>query len=326
VLLREGFSRAIEVRVGPPAEDALLLVVAAPWLRSEDVPAVRLFGAQVAAALDAASTAADLSRQNANLALIHALAVRVHSSAPGDVDTLLQDGCRDIARALTARMAVIYLASADRTLLRAAASVGIPRVALHSVIHLDRDPLSAEVMRVRAARVSEDITRDPRSAFHGRTDVPPLTVLAVPLTSRAEVRGVVYVGDRPGRRFGAGDVALANALAGALGVGVENAQLYADARRQVEELFLLNEVGRAVAGSLDLEEVLREAAEGARRLARTTRGYVILYDAARGEIRFGAGAGTDETAAELQGPVPPGSVIERVLRERPPETVEDLER
>ena len=63
---------------------------------------------------------------------------------------------------------------------------------------------------------------------------------------------MVYVADPPGRRFTPGDVALANALAGALGVGMENAELYGDARRRVEELFILNEVGRAVAGSLDV--------------------------------------------------------------------------
>ena len=70
------------------------------------------------------------------------------------------------------------------------------------------------------------------------------------------------------------------------------AELYGEARRRVEELSLLNEVGRAVAGSLDLREVLREAAEGARRLAARAAAYVILHDAARGELRFGAGAGT----------------------------------
>jgi signal transduction histidine kinase len=80
-----------------------------------------------------------------------------------------------------------------------------------------------------------------------------------------------------------------------------------------------------VAGSLDLGEVMREGAEGARRLVRTSRAYVILHDPARGWIRFGAGAGTDDAALrDLAGPVPAGTVIERVLRERRAEIVEDV--
>jgi signal transduction histidine kinase len=104
------------------------------------------------------------------------------------------------------------------------------------------------------------------------------------------------------------------------------AELYAEARRRVEELSLLNEVGRAVAGSLDLREVLREAAEGARRLAGTSRGYVILYDAARGQLRFGAGAGVDARLRDLRGPVPPGTLLDRILREGGAQAVEDVER
>jgi PAS domain S-box-containing protein len=292
-----------------------------------DAALLSSIGVQLGVAVDAARLFSDVRRRLADLEAVHALAVRVHANAPGDLGALLEDGCRELARALSARAAAIYLASSDRTRLHAAASVGIPRVALDAAIDLSRDALSADVLRDRVPRVSDDITRDPRSAFHGRTDVPPLAILAVPLASRADVRGVVYVGDLAGRRFTAGDVALANALAGTLGVGVENAELYADARRRVEELFLLNEVGRAVAGSLDVGEVLREAAEGARRLVRTSRAYVLLYDSVRGELRYGAGAGTDDTAlAGLRGPVPPGTVMDRVLRERRPEIVEDVER
>jgi PAS domain S-box-containing protein len=307
---------------------AILLARAAPPAFGEaDAALLSSVGVQLGVAVDAARLFVDVRQRLADLEAVHALAVRVHANAPGDVGTLLQDGCRDIARALAARAAAIHLVSDDRTALRAVASSGLPRVALETPIDLARDAFSAEVVRAGVPGVSDDVTRDPRTGFHGRTDVPPLAMLAVPLVSRAEVRGVVYVADAPGRRFSAGDVALANALAGTLGVGVENAELYADARRRVEELFVLNEVGRAVAGSLDLAEVLREAAEGARRIARTTRGFVILYDARAGEMTFGAGAGLDEDALrDFGGPLPPGSVIERVLRELRPEAVEDVER
>jgi len=282
-------------------------------------------GAHFASAIESQRLLSDLRRRLAELEAVHALALRVQANAPGDLDTLLRDGCRDIAAALSASAAAIFVASDDRTLLRAAASVGVPRIGREAVIELARDPFSAEVVRARVPLVSDDITRDPRSIFHGNDEIPPLAMLAVPLASRDEVRGVVYVGDRSRRRFTAADVALANALAGALGVGVENAELYAEAHRRVEELSLLNEVGRAVAGSLDLGAVLREAAAGARRLVGTSRGYVILYDAARGELRFGAGVGTDPALDDLRWPLPSGTVLDGILRDRRAATVEDVE-
>jgi PAS domain S-box-containing protein len=283
-------------------------------------------GAHYASAIESHDLVSDLRRRLADLEAVHALAVRVHANAPGDLGTLLQDGCRDMARALSTPAAAIYVTCEDPTSLRPAASVGLPHVAERASIDLTRDALSAEVMRSRHPVVSDDVTKDPRSAFHGSTAVPPLTMLVAPLVTRSEVRGVVYLGAPAGRRFTPGDVALANALAGALGVGMENAELYGDARRRVEELFILNEVGRSVAGSLDVDAVLREAAEGARRIVRTSRAYVVLHDPGQGELRFGAGAGTPAGMRAFRAAVPPGSLIERVLRDRHPLAIEDVER
>jgi len=283
-------------------------------------------GGHFASVIESQRLLPDLRRRLVELEAVHALALSVQANAPGDLATLLQDGCRDIAAALSATAAAVFVASEDRTLLRAAASVGLPRIAREAAIELARDPLSAEVMRTSVALVSDDVTRDPRSMFHGNEEIPPLAMLAVPLASRDEVRGVVFVGDRSGRRFTAADVALANALAGALGVGMENAGLYAEAHRRVEELSLLNEVGRAVAGSLDLGEVLHAAAAGARRLVESSRAYVILYDVLRNELRFGAGAGTDPALEGLRWPPLSGTFLHGVLQSRRPAAIEDVER
>jgi signal transduction histidine kinase len=321
---------AVAVPLLAKAEPLGVLVVArargAPFSEG-DAALLASIGMQLGLSVDAARLFADVRRRLADLEAVHAFALRVHANTAIDVPSLLGEGCRDVTRALTARAAAVLLASPDRRTLRVAGAAGLPRVAAEGAIDVSLDTLSAEVMRERAPRVSEDVTRDPRSTFHGRTDVPPLAMLAVPLASRADVRGVLCVADLAGRRFGAGDVALANALAGALGIGLENAELYADARRRVEELFLLNEVGRAVGASLELGDVLREAAAGARRLVRTSRAYVILHDPARGELSFGGGAGVDDPALrELRGPLSPGSVIAEVIREQRPATVEDAER
>jgi GAF domain-containing protein len=326
----------------PAACSALRTVIAVPLLAKSDAVGALLFarregtpfgdgdaallysiGAQLGVAVAAARLFADVRRRLSDLEAVHALTLRVFANAPGDVAALLQDACRELVGALSAPTAAVFLTAPDGATLRQAASVGLP-ASLRDLV-LDRDlGFSAEVMRSRAALQSEDVTRDPRSRLAGRADVEPLAVLAVPLVSRRGVRGLIYVGDRAGRRFGPGEVAVANALAAALGVGLENADLYSEARRRVEELSALNEVSRGIGASLELHEVLRDAAEAARRLVGSARAFVLVHDLARGEVAFGAGAGFVEAAPE-ESPVevPQGTVLERVLRERRAEVVPD---
>ncbi len=340
--VRASAAEAFGARTPPGRCGAVRSALAVPLLAKSDAVGALLFariegppfgegeaavlsslGAQLGVAVAAARLFADVRQRLSDLEAVHALTLRVFANAPGDVAALLQDGCRELVRALSARAAAIFLTASDGTTLELAAAEGLP-TPLRDLV-LDRDlGFSAEVMRGRAPLQSEDVTRDPRSRLAGRLDLEPLAVLAVPLVSRRDVRGIVYVGDRAGRRFGPGEVAVANALAGALGVGLENAELYADARRRVEELSALNELGRAIGASLDLEEVLREAAQAARQLLGSARAYVILHESMTGELSFGAGAGLDDSALRgMRGPVPPGTVLERVLRDRRPAVVAD---
>jgi signal transduction histidine kinase len=265
---------------------------------------------------------AELSR--ADLEAVHALTLRVFANAPGDVGALLKDGCRELVRVLSARAAAIFLTAPGGSTLRMAETEGVPWTLEHLTIDLRVDSLSAEAVRTRLPVQSPDMTRDPRSQLVGRTDVPPLAVLGVPLAARAEIRGLVYVADRAGRRFEPGEIAVASALAAAVGVGVENAELWADTRRRVDELSLLEEAGRAIASSLDLDDVLREAAEAARRLVGTSRAFVLLHDASSGALRSAGGAGIDPGVLGVAVKVEPGSVLETVLRTRRRAVAEDV--
>jgi PAS domain S-box-containing protein len=283
-------------------------------------------GAQLGVAVENARLFADVRRRLTDLEAVHALALRIFGNAAGDVQAILDDGCREAARALGCRAAMVLLVDAPRQVLRGAAAFGAPFEPGRIEIPVDRDELSADAIRRRAPAWSEDVTRDPRSVMFGKKGVPPQAMLVVPLTSRAATRGVLFLADDAGRAFSDAELALAQALAGELAVGLENAELYAEARRRVEELSLLNEMGATVAGSLDLERVLTAGAEAARRLLDGSRGFVVLYDPVRSELRVEAGAGLDHAA--LVGSrrlVEPGGVSMRVIRERRPVVVEDVQ-
>jgi PAS domain S-box-containing protein len=289
-----------------------------------EVRLLSAIGVQLGVALDAARLFADVTRRASDLEAVNALALRMFEVAPGDLGALLEAGCREIATALSCRAAAVFLAEGSGVSLRGAAAWGEPLDVSGLVIDLDADWLARQAMHRKVPASSEDVTHDPRSAFCERPGMPPLAMLAVPLGSRGETPGVVFLADPAGRTFKDAEVALATALAGGLGMGLENARLYADARRRVEELSLLNEMGRTIAASLDLDHVLREGADAARRLVDASRAVVLLYDPLRSELRFSGGVGFSGNELErIVIPVTGGTIAPQVVRERRPIVVDD---
>jgi signal transduction histidine kinase len=207
----------------------------APFGEEERV-LLRTLGSQLGIAVENSRLYAAARREIDHLESVHALAVRVFVHPPGDVDALLRDGCREIARALGAASAIAFVVSEDGQTLQGRAIHGMAFDATRVAFPIDVDRLAAAAVRDGAAGQTADSSKDDRSAMHGSPRAPPMSLLAVPLSSRAKARGAIFVGDRPGRVFSESEVALARAMAAALAVGVENADLRVDLGRSNAEL------------------------------------------------------------------------------------------
>ena len=81
------------------------------------------------------------------------------------------------------------------------------------------------------------------------------SIVAVPLRSRSSVVGVIVVSKLGLDQFDGDDVRLLEVLAGHAAVAVENARLYAAARREAETATTLLEFGRALATASGLDEI-----------------------------------------------------------------------
>src|SRR5215467_6197249 len=110
-----------------------------------------------------------------------------------------------------------------------------------------------------------DISADPDSSGFPEGHPPMRSFLGVPVRIRDEVYGNLYLTDKQGGDFDEEDEALVQALAAAAGVAIENARLYAEARRQQQWLRTSAEVtGRLLSGdqpSEVLELVAQQALE-----------------------------------------------------------------
>ncbi len=305
-------SKAAAVRLGERADTDLYVVVAGDWLRGEDVPAVRLFAAQLAAALAAARTIADLSRRNADLAALNRVSELAGEAT--DLPAFLALASQVLAGAAGCAGTAVYVLDEAAAELALAHVDGTPPDAGARYQRLPLRGPAGDAVRERTPVVAD--LADGRLA--ALESLGFRSVVWIPLLVRSRPVGVLAAGFHARPDEVRARIDLLAAVGAHLASAIESHRLLADLRGRVEELSLLNEMGRTVAGSLDLDRVLQEGAEAARRLVGASRGFVVLYDAARAELRLGGGAGTPAEAAGLVAPLDTAPFIATAIRERRP--------
>jgi phosphoserine phosphatase RsbU/P len=123
-------------------------------------------------------------------------------------------------------------------------------------------------------RVS-DVSQDPRYINAIET---VRSELAVPLMLRGKCVGVLDIQSRHLEYFTKDQQNILTMLASRLAVAIENARLFQQVRTQAETLLVLNEVSREMSSILDVEELLRRAAELVKRVIDYQILSLMLYD------------------------------------------------
>jgi phosphoserine phosphatase RsbU/P len=143
--------------------------------------------------------------------------------------------------------------------------------------------------------------------------------LAVPLLLQGKCIGVLDIQSRHQDYFTLDQQNVMTLLAGRLAVAIENARLFEKVRAQADTLLLLNEVGRETSSILDVEALLRRAAEQTKRVIDYQILSILLYDEeqkvfrhrvdvkhghhVQGKLRATASEGIVGAAATLKEPV-----------------------
>jgi signal transduction histidine kinase/putative methionine-R-sulfoxide reductase with GAF domain len=103
--------------------------------------------------------------------------------------------------------------------------------------------------------------------------------LAVPLRHGGEVMGVLAIDSDQMAAFNADDIVLAESLAEAIALGLENAGLYTQVQRHVTDMSALYAITRTTSRSLAMEEVLEQALSSAIALLGFNAGLIALAEA-----------------------------------------------
>ncbi|MCL4523966.1 MAG: GAF domain-containing protein, partial [Acidobacteria bacterium] len=112
------------------------------------------------------------------------------------------------------------------------------------------------------------------------------TVVGISLQAKERVFGLILLGTPDNRRFTPAELRLLLALGPQIGMAVENSYLIQQTARRTEELHILNEIGRALSSTLDLDKLFEMILQEMQRLFDVSNFYIAFYDPRRDEIQF----------------------------------------
>jgi PAS domain S-box-containing protein len=230
--------RTICVRIDLAGAPRALLVVAADWLREEEQPSLRLFAAQVSAALEAAGTISRLSTRNTALAALNRLA-EVAATAP-EPRAFFEPGTQEIFGLLRCAAVLILLRTEDPDELEMVWSSGATEEAVRPYRRrtlfgsMTREVMEGVVPRMLHAEDFPDPAReDMRRAGRASAAIVPLQV-------RSRMVGALVITFRQHRILSDLELETLQAMGSHFAAAIESHRLLQEVRGRAEELARLH--------------------------------------------------------------------------------------
>lgn len=221
---------------------------------------------------------AQVARHYRETAAVGVVAKSVSQSL--DLHDILQGSLAAIADVITMDAGLIYLVEGNE--LRAAAHLGLSDEFVRGT---DRMPLgeglSGRVAESGTPLLVEDVIADPRLTRDVVKAEGLHSLASVPLSAKGRVLGVLNVARRGIRQFNEDELTLLTTIGAQIGVAVENASLYAQAKARLKEAEALAEISRQLSSSLDPQMVFLTIAQWAKELCSSDLAAFAPYDPVR---------------------------------------------
>lgn len=230
-----GVMRGALLRIDRGTERLRVLVVAGTWIHEEDLPALRLFAAQISSALDAARVIGNLSARNEALAALN----RVAAAAGGEdeIGQLFRVGAEELLHAMRGQAFTVHLIDESGRKAKLAYEVGLPpsAVPLLTDVVLDKQSNLGHVVRTGTPQVFrlDEFSEDYQQIFRA---IPLHTTATIPLASRGKVVGVMNMAFADAREVSQADLELLQAAATHFGAAVQTKRLLDDLRESYASL------------------------------------------------------------------------------------------
>jgi len=207
------------------------------------------------------------------LAVLAEISQEINASL--NLDEVLAHAAAQIKKLIDYEVFAVLLPEANTNQLYFRFAIGHrPEMVQHWRIPIGEGIIGAAATTGRPVRVG-DVRKDTR--YLNALD-SVRSELAVPLIVRGRVIGVLDIESSQLDYFTPDQQNILTLVASRIGTAIENARLFEHVRSQADTLLLLNEVSRETNSTLQVEEVLRRAAELTKRLIDYQIFGILLYD------------------------------------------------
>jgi sigma-B regulation protein RsbU (phosphoserine phosphatase) len=192
-----------------------------------------------------------------------------------DLDTTLRRVAEVVRKVIDYEIFAILLLNEKTQELRIRFQVGYPPEFAERARVKVGTGVTGQAAQLRQTILVDDVTKDPRYI----AAIPNVrSELAVPLTTKNRVIGVIDLEARDPGYFNEEHSRLLSLIASRMAAGIENAQLYTRTTKQARILLLLNEIARELTSILNLDELLGRIADLLRRLIDFQMFSILLLD------------------------------------------------
>ena len=142
------------------------------------------------------------------------------------------------------------------------------------------------VARHREPVIVNDPANDPRidTELGSAGGLEVRSLVSVPLIGKGQMIGVIEAINKENGEFSEADLDILSGLSNQMAVGIDNANLYRQLRRQVHQMDTLLEVGKKLSGTLRLDEMLPLILESVLQVVQFDAGGVFITDSSIGEV------------------------------------------
>lgn len=230
-----------------------------------------------------------VARRNKGLELVNELALAVNSSL--NFQEIFASAMQKLGQLLDAEAVSLLLLNEDNRGM-------VARISTHSGKHVSLPiemPTTREqpeqVTLAQIPRLVLGILEDHYQELELAGDPGETTIQSILMQSKEQTLGAIAIINKRGSAFEEADWALLNSAAGIIAVAMENARLLEGAQQQVDDLIALNEIGRALTSTLDLNRILKQTTLLVQRALQSDAASLWLLDNAGRELTLIASSG-----------------------------------
>jgi GAF domain-containing protein len=269
------------------------------------IEALEIFAAQAALAIENTHLVDDLTRRVDELTLFNEVAHSISTRL--DLQGLFDTVVEAAAELLNAPRSFLFLQDPNDE-----QPVFVPRCVrgyehISALRYRSGEGLVGRVVETATAIVITDAQQDERYSpvLPDAAGTPSLdaehtlvsSVILVPLIYGGRIVGVLGADHWQPFAFSNADITSLAALADQAAIAAENASLFEQTQRQLQEMSALNQIGHALSATVDMDELLAVLREQVARLVPTESFYVALYDETTDQISFPLFIRHDEPAS-----------------------------